>query len=650
MTDAGSVATLVGQLDVGQSRSGSVTITKAGTLRTGGSALAPSQGVDIAQDTGGTGSITISGSGSRLGNTGQFIVGDGGVGGLAITGGGTVETTPGSVMGLAGLTIANTSGASGSSVDVSGSTSKLAVTGTLDVGFGGSGMLQVTGGATVTAAALDAGTMAGSVGQITLSGSATELSVSGAATLADAGSTVLSVLSGATFAAAGLTIGAQSTGTVVVTGAGSVLQLAGVLNIGTPQGTGELTIGSGAAVHAGVVDLHGPVVLQGGLLDPTVLLIEPGVTAGGYGTIDAANVIDEAVIEAGTAPGGAHQIVRGTVLGGGTLEYNGTVTTNAAGVLLIDAAGTMELTGAVLNAATTAFADDLTPTGHYSLYHSEVDVRFAADSGELLLDDIAGFAGTIAAMQAGDRFVIAGGTLSGLSVSNGNTLTMFDAGAGAGISGMDQLVFASAVTSAEFAIVNGDTVQMACFAAGTLIETGHGPVPVQNLAVGDTVQTLPGSIERIVWVGSRTVDCRRHQHPETVWPVCIERGAFGENVPLRDLFISPDHAIYTDGVLIPAKLLINGSTIRQIQVDRIVYHHVELEQHDIILAEGLAAETYLDVGDRHLFSGNPMTASYPDRPARLWEMAGCAPLVLTGELLRAARRALTEHADLIHSG
>lgn len=195
-----------------------------------------------------------------------------------------------------------------------------------------------------------------------------------------------------------------------------------------------------------------------------------------------------------------------------------------------------------------------------------------------------------AAGFGGGGFVIAGGTLW--------SLTMADGGAGAG--GIDQIIFAFAVTSGEFAIVNGGTVQMACFAAGTLIETRHGSAPVQSLAVGDEAQTLHGGVQqRSVCVGSRTVDCRRHMRPEMVWLVRIEHGAFGENVPGRDRFIASDHATYIVDALIPAKLLVNCSTITQIEGDRIVYHHIEPEQHDIILAEGVAAASWLDVGDRY---------------------------------------------------
>ena len=113
---------------------------------------------------------------------------------------------------------------------------------------------------------------------------------------------------------------------------------------------------------------------------------------------------------------------------------------------------------------------------------------------------------------------------------------------------------------------------------------------------------------------------------------------------MRALFVSPDHAIYLDEVLIPARLLINGTTVRQVKRRRVVYHHIELEQHDVVLAEGLPAESYLDTGDRAKFAGGKVVALYPEFTARTWEMRGCAELLLTGAKLAAirARHARTE--------
>jgi hypothetical protein len=120
--------------------------------------------------------------------------------------------------------------------------------------------------------------------------------------------------------------------------------------------------------------------------------------------------------------------------------------------------------------------------------------------------------------------------------------------------------------------------------------------------------------------------------------VRIEAGAFGPGRPVRDLYLSPNHAVYIDDVLIPAKHLINGSTIAQAPVDEITYYHVELPCHAVLLAEGLPAESYLDIGDRSNFAnaGDPV-ALHPDFASRIWDAAGCAPLVVAGPALDAAR-------------
>ena len=124
-------------------------------------------------------------------------------------------------------------------------------------------------------------------------------------------------------------------------------------------------------------------------------------------------------------------------------------------------------------------------------------------------------------------------------------------------------------------------------------------------------------------------------------------------MPHRDLLVSPDHAIFVDGVLICAKQLVNGTTIRRERDWTAVdYYHVELDQHAILLAEGLPAESYLDTGNRGFFanSGQPMVlhpdltdeTAYPTREAN-----SCAPFVSDEASVRPVWERLAERAAAI---
>jgi hypothetical protein len=142
----------------------------------------------------------------------------------------------------------------------------------------------------------------------------------------------------------------------------------------------------------------------------------------------------------------------------------------------------------------------------------------------------------------------------------------------------------------------------------------------------------------VIWVGRREVDCARHPAPRQVWPVRVAAGAFGARRPHSELWLSPDHAVFVNEVLIPIKHLINGSTIAQVRVERVTYHHIELAQHDVLLAEGLPAESFLDMrdGTNYANRAGPVRL-YPDFSARMWEAFGCARLVATGPEIVAAR-------------
>ena len=191
----------------------------------------------------------------------------------------------------------------------------------------------------------------------------------------------------------------------------------------------------------------------------------------------------------------------------------------------------------------------------------------------------------------------------------------------------------------------------ACYAAGTSIRTHFGSVPVENLSVGDLIVTASGTTRPIRWVGSRLTYCRQALRPCEVMPVRVAAHAFGENRPACDLFVSPGHAICVDvlgEVLIPAGALVNGSTIQQIDVDEVTYWHVELDSHDIILAENLPAESYLDMGDRGFFKESEVVdlVAGPDiDPSQRTHADFCRPFVDSGPVVEAVKAQLAKRAE-----
>jgi hypothetical protein len=127
-----------------------------------------------------------------------------------------------------------------------------------------------------------------------------------------------------------------------------------------------------------------------------------------------------------------------------------------------------------------------------------------------------------------------------------------------------------------------------CFAADTRILTTVGEVAVEALRVGDRVPTLLGQrAAPVVWLGHRRVDVRHHKRPLDVQPVRVQAEAFGPGLPHRDLVLSPDHALFVDGTLVPVRMLVNGTSIARLNADTVTYWHVELDRHDVLLAEGL---------------------------------------------------------------
>jgi hypothetical protein len=138
-----------------------------------------------------------------------------------------------------------------------------------------------------------------------------------------------------------------------------------------------------------------------------------------------------------------------------------------------------------------------------------------------------------------------------------------------------------------------------CFYPGTNVRTPAGDVAVETLKSGDLVTLTNGRTAPISWLGRQTVSTK-FADPMRVLPIRIKANALGESLPARDLLISPDHAILVDDILVQAGALVNGlSIVRETDVpETFTYYHVEVADHSLVLAENLAAETFVDNVDR----------------------------------------------------
>lgn len=143
-----------------------------------------------------------------------------------------------------------------------------------------------------------------------------------------------------------------------------------------------------------------------------------------------------------------------------------------------------------------------------------------------------------------------------------------------------------------------------CFASGTLIATSESEKPVEDLRIGDLLLTADGDTVPMKWVGRQTLH-KRQCEPDRFAPVRITAGALAHGVPHTDLVLTAEHALIIDGLAINAGALVNGTTITREPVaslpDTVTYWHVETEGHQVILANGAPAETYIDYVIRRAF-------------------------------------------------
>jgi hypothetical protein len=369
-------------------------------------------------------------------------------------------------------------------------------------------------------------------------------------------------------------------------------------------------------------------------------------------------------------------------IGGGGTDSIGNGTTVSAGGWIIKDAGTdvtldvpLTYTGAFdLQSGTTL---TLTTSNNLTLSHATFDGTVTgsgaaivlASGGTLSINDLTSANGSsqvqnfnvpISGFTSGDTLRLEGfgnfATINGVTPNfnastNTTALTLTDSGATvATLNLVGDYAHPSVAPDPQ---VSG-AVDVMCYAAGTRLLTVTGERPVESLEEGDLVVTLAGEqrIPRPVrWIGRRRVDLIAHPRPDTAAPIRVRRGAIADGTPHSDLLVSPDHAILVEGVLICARQLVNGTTIlRETGCRAVEYFHVELEEHAILLAEGLPAESYLDTGNRGFFANadaplvlHPDLTDETGYPTR--EANSCVPFVSDEGRVRPVWRRLAERAE-----
>jgi Hint domain len=326
------------------------------------------------------------------------------------------------------------------------------------------------------------------------------------------------------------------------------------------------TVSDGVVQSAGIINGAGTLENEG-----TLILQGDSSVTGSAPSVSVLNVVNDGTIEAS----------------GGMTLLGTSDAISGSGTIVIDAGSTLEIASAI----------------------SGNTIEFTGSGETLQIDDLGSipnqdFNAPIEGFVAGDIIKVEGpGTINGTSydsetkllnlTDNGQTVATIDLIGNYAGDNFTAVVDPNDSNALDVAF---------CFMVGTMIKTPQGEVPVETLKRGDMVTTIDGRAMPVSWIGRQTVSTV-FADPLRISPIRIKASALADNVPSRDLSLSPDHAILIGEILIQAGALVNGTSIvRETNVPKtFTYWHVELEDHSLILAQNTAAETFVDNLDRLAF-------------------------------------------------
>jgi hypothetical protein len=332
------------------------------------------------------------------------------------------------------------------------------------------------------------------------------------------------------------------------------------------------------------LDNAGSLVLSGGAVSVTGTLLNSGTIATGANTL----TLDSTLISGGTSTG---NIVIGS---GGALTLQAGA--DSLQTLQFATAGSLEM---------LALA-------------SPISVQATID----------GFA-------VGRTIDLLNTTVTGFQYS-GNTLDVLNNSATVAVFDLPGPFFTNSFThSPDLGTGTFITTGVVCFLAGTMVTTPAGEERVEQLKVGDMILTASGQARPIVWIGVGHVLATRGRR-NAATPVIVRKGALAPNVPHYDLRVTKGHSFLLDGVLIPVEFLVNHRSILwDDRAGEVSIYHIELETHDVLLANGAPAESYRDDGNRWLFRNTNLGWNLRPQPS-------CAPVLTGGPIVDATWRRLLD--------
>jgi autotransporter passenger strand-loop-strand repeat protein len=402
--------------------------------------------------------------------------------------------------------------------------------------------------------------------------------------------------------------GTSSFELVTLGGVVSLTSEASVVSSGTVTGSivssgGEIVLQSGGTASGTTVQSGGTLVVSGGTDSGTTLSGGSEVISSGGTSIDAlvTNSGTQSVGSGGTVVGATLTGDSTEILLSGAVAYD--VTVGDPSVQTIASGG-------------TAYNTTLTDDGDLAVYGTASGVIIESGSIEFVYS---GGTASDSLIESGGTLVLDGGTATGTTLEAGGTIIADTLSYVSGMTGTlsggtlevsegGSIVLSLQVDASDTGNVvlvseaaDGNTELTLCFYPGTRIATPDGEVAVESLRAGGLVLTANG-VKPVRWMGESHVATRFADKQRTL-PVRITAGALGNGLPQRDLLLSPDHAVFIDGILVQASALVNGESIfRETNVpEHFTYHHVELETHELLLAEGVQAESFVDNVDRMHF-------------------------------------------------